>query len=162
MRKLGVLALVAFIGSGASAQDTVRERDGAWLQNGIELHRRLEDHERLSDKETNEAQVVASYVCAVVDFEKYLVFRANLLKGAVSGPNKHRRRNPLEFKGMGESLPILIPLMDTQFLEDSPSCDKTLLIVRDYLAKYPEVLAKDAGAIVELALLQAYSNNNQP
>lgn len=162
MRDLGILALVAFIGCSAHAQEMPPQRDGAWLQKGIELQRRVSAHESLSGKDTDEARVVVSYVCAVVDLEKYLVFRAGLLKGAVAEAKKHRRTTRQEFKGMGEALPILIPLMETRFVEDSPSCDTALVIVRDYLAKYPEVVDKDADAIVELALLQAYSNTNPP
>jgi hypothetical protein len=162
MRDLGVFALVAFIGCSAQAQETPLQRDGAWLQNGIELYRRLSAHENLPDKQTNEARVASSYVCAVVDLEKYLVFRADLLKDAVAGAKKRGRMNRQQLRGMDEALPMLIPLMGTGFVQDSPSCDKALRIVRDYLVRYPEVLTKDADTIVELALLQAYSNVNQP
>jgi len=122
----------------------------------------LSESENLSDTETDGARAVASYVCAVVDFEKYLVFRADLLKRAVAEARKHRHVNQQELKGIQEALPILIPLMQTRYFEDSPSCDRALSMVRDYLVKYPEVLPKDAGVIVERALLDAYSNTTQP
>jgi hypothetical protein len=157
-----VFAFLAFTGGGAHAQSIATQRDGAWLQNGIEPYRRLNERESLSDKETDGARAVTSYVCAVVDFEKYVVFRADLLKRAVAEAKKHGHVNPQELKGIQEALPILIPLMQTRYFEDSPSCDKALSLVRDYLVKYPEVLDKDAAVIVERALMDAYPNATQP
>lgn len=122
----------------------------------------MNERESLSDKETDGARAVASYVCAVVDFEKYVVFRADLLKRAVAEARKHRHVSPQELEGIQEALPILIPLMQTRYFKDSPSCDEALSIVRDYLVKYPEVLPKDADVIVERALLEVYSNTTQP
>ncbi len=159
---LAVVALVACSAGRAQAQDLTPRRNGSWLQNGIELSRRLEEHQSISQPETEQARITVSYVCAIVDLEKYLVFRADLLKGAVTEARKHRRLNPQELKGIGEVLPLLIPLMDTRFFQDVPSCDKAVLIVRDYLSKYPEVLDKDAEVIVEKALLDAYSNEDAP
>ena len=156
------LALLAWVGGGAHAQELAPQRDGTWLQNGIELYRRLTEHESLSEKDKNEARVAASYVCAVVDLEKYLVFRADLLKGAVADAKKRPHKGPEELKGIGAALPLLVPLAATRFFQDSPSCDRAVVIVRDYLAMYPEVLPKDADVIIEKALLDAYSDNNEP
>jgi hypothetical protein len=36
------------------------------------------------------------------------------------------------------------------------------VIVQDYLTKYPEMLDKDADAIVEKALLATYSRSSEP
>ncbi|HEY6925868.1 MAG TPA: hypothetical protein VI653_20475 [Steroidobacteraceae bacterium] len=161
MRNLSVLALVALIGSVAHTQEPIRQHDGAWLQNGIELYRRMNEHESLSAKDTDEARTAVTYICGIVDLEKYLVFRANLLKVAVAEARKRQRLSPKELKGIGEALPILTPLMNTRFFRDSPSCDAVLLIVRDYLLQYPEVLAKGAEVVVESALLDAYSNTDK-
>jgi len=51
---------------------------------------------------------------------------------------------------------LIVPLMETDFPNEIPSCDRALAIVRDYLEKYPEMLEKDADVIVERALLEAY------
>ena len=157
-----IFIIVAVSGIGAHAQSPASPRDGAWLQNGIDLYWRLSERDSLSAKETDGARAVASYVCAVVDLEKYLVFRADLLKRAVAEARKHRHVNQQELEGIQEALPILIPLMQTRYFEDSPSCDKALSMVRDYLVKYPEILSKDADVIVERALLDAYSKTTQP
>jgi hypothetical protein len=59
-------------------------------------------------------------------------------------------------------VPILIPLMKSDFIADGPSCDRALVIVQDFLAKYPEMLDKDADAIVEKALLATYDRSSEP
>ncbi len=159
---LGVVALAAFTAAGVHAQDLAAHRDGTWLQHGIEMSRRLAEHQSISQQDTEQARVAVSYVCGIVDLEKYLVFRADLLKGAVADARKRHRLNPQELKGIGEVLPLLIPLMETRSFQDVPSCDKAVLIVWDYLSKYPEVLDKDAEVIVEKALLDAYSTEDAP
>jgi hypothetical protein len=98
----------------------------------------------------------------VVDLEKYLVQRANLLAAALEEGRKKHNINPRRLDGMTEALPMLVPLMKTHFFTDIPSCDAAFVIVRDYLEKYPEVLTKDADAVVEKALLDAYANTNEP
>ena len=96
---LSVLALCALTWGGAHAQGLALHRDGAWLQDGIELYHRMSGREILSEKEAGRAQVVVSYVCAVVDLEKYPVFRAALLNGAVAEAEEDRRMNPIELRG---------------------------------------------------------------
>jgi hypothetical protein len=132
-------------------------RDGAWLDNGIKQQQRWSAHETLSEKELDEATLVTSYVCAVVDLEKYLVERASLLSGALEGGKRKPHLDSRMLAGMTRAAPILIPLMETDFSVNPPSCDRTLVIVRDYLDKYPEMLEKQADVIVERALLDAYS-----
>ena len=132
-------------------------RDGAWLENGIKQQQRWNAHEILSDKELNDATLVTSYICAVVDLEKELVRRAALLSKALQDRKKKKRLDPHMLEGMTQAVPILVPLMSSDFLAADPSCDKALLIVQDYLTKYPEMLDKDADAIVEKALLATYN-----
>jgi hypothetical protein len=162
IRGLMVLTLAACIASVAHSQEPATQRDGAWLQNGIELYWRMNRREALSVSQTYEARTAATYICAIADLEKYLVFRADLLKGAIAEAGKRRRLSPQELKGMSEALSILTPLMDTRFLQDSLSCDAALLMVHDYLLKYPEALAKDAEVIVDSALLDAYADIGEP
>src|ERR1700722_9025637 len=69
-------------------------RDGAWLQNGIKQQQRWNTHETLSDKELNDATLVTSYVCAVVDLEKQLVQRAVQLSEALQDVKKKKRLDP--------------------------------------------------------------------
>ena len=128
-------------------------RDGVWLQNGIKQQQRWNAHETLSDKELSDATLVASYICAVVDLEKELVRRAMLLSGALEEGKKKRHLDPRILEGMTRAVPILVPLMSSDFVTDGPTCDRALMIVQDYLTKYPEMLDKDADAIVEKALL---------
>jgi hypothetical protein len=137
-------------------------RDGAWLQNGIKQQQRWNAHENLSDKERNDATLAASYICAVVDLEKELVQRAALLAKALQAGKKRKHLDPRMLEGMTEAVPILVPLLKGDFNENSPSCDRASVIVGDYLAKYPEMLDKDAGAIVEKALLETYAPNREP
>jgi hypothetical protein len=131
-------------------------RDGVWLQNGIKQQQRWNAHENLSDKDLNDATLVASYICAVVDLEKELVQRAALLSAAAQKGSRKKNLAPHILEGMAQAVPILVPLMKGDFIKDAPSCDKALLIVQDYLANYPDMLDKDADAIVEKALLAAY------
>ena len=63
----------AYAMTSASAPWVPPVRDGAWLQRGIKQQQRWNAHETLSAEELNEATLVTSYVCAVVDLEKYLV-----------------------------------------------------------------------------------------
>ena len=137
-------------------------RDGAWLENGIQQQQRWNAHETLSDKELNDATLVASYICAVVDFEKELARRAALLSGALQEGKKKKHLDPRMLEGMTQAVPILVPLMSSDFVMDSPTCDRALVIVQDYLTKYPEMLDKDAGAIVEKALLATYNQISEP
>ena len=65
-------------------------------------------------------------------------------------------------EGITQAVLILVPLMKTDFTTDGPSCDGALVIVQDYLTKYPEMLDKDADAIVDKALLATYSRSNEP
>jgi hypothetical protein len=132
-------------------------RDGAWLQNGINQQQRWNAHENLSDKESNDATLVTAYVCAVVDLENELVQRAAQLSEALQEGKKKKHLDPRLLEGMTQAVPILVPLMKSDFTTEPPSCDKALVIVRDYLAKYPQMLDKDADAIVEKALLATYS-----
>ena len=136
-------------------------RDGAWLQNGIKQQQRWNAHENLSDKQLNDATLVASYICGVVDLEKELVQRAAQLSGALQDGKKKRRLDPHLLEGMTRSVPILVPLMQTAFITDGLSCDRALVIVQDFLAKYPEMLDKDADAIVEKALLANYDRSTE-
>jgi hypothetical protein len=137
-------------------------RDGAWLQNGIKQQQRWNAREPLSEQEQSDATIVTSYVCAVVDFEKYLIERAELLSGALSGSGgSHKPRlDPRMLAGMTRAAPILVPLMETDFAANPPSCDRAVVIVHDYLEMYPEMLEKEADVIVEKALLEAYRSTS--
>jgi hypothetical protein len=137
-------------------------RDGVWLQNGIHQQQRWNAHETLSDKDINDATLVTSYVCGVVDFEKELVQRAAQLSDALQEGKKKKHLDPRMLEGMTQAVPILVPLLKSDFTTDAPSCDKALVIVRDYLAKYPEMLDKNADAIVEKALLANYNQSADP
>ncbi len=154
------LVVWAFIACGsaiAGPPALPSSRDGAWLRSGIKQHERRGAQEGLSNKEAEEAASVASYICGVVDLESYLAQRAVQLSGAVQGGKKKKHIDPRILDGMTRALPMLIPLMSSDFVNDPPSCDKAVLIVRDYLQTYPEMLPKDAEVIVERALLEAYS-----
>jgi len=159
-------ALLALTTCSALATGTPEEptpRDGVWLQHGIRQYQRLNAHESLTEKDANDAVVVTSYVCGVVSFEKYLVERANLLAGALQQGGK--RKQPIDPRmraGMARALPMLAPLMNTDFVTDAPSCERALLIVQDFLDKYPEVLDADAEALVEKALLASYDKTLGP
>jgi hypothetical protein len=157
-----VLALIACNALAADDPEKAQQLDGAWLRNGIDQYERLNAHENLSERDSNDALVVRSYVCAVVDLEKYLVLRADLLAGAVRAARKKHHINPEKLNGMAEALPILVPLMQTKFATDSPSCDQIVLSVQEYLNKYPEMLTKDAAVVIEKALLDRYSKIDEP
>jgi hypothetical protein len=159
---LAVLALVACHVSAADDPQITQLRDGSWLRNGINQLARLNAHETLSEKETDDALVVRSYVCAIVDLERYLVLRADLLASAVGEGGKKRRASAERLAGMAAALPILVPLMQTRFSADGAPCDGVVLTVGDYLDKYPEMLTKDAALIIDRALLDAYSSSNVP
>jgi hypothetical protein len=156
---VAMLVCAAYTSVAAGAPWVPPVRDGAWLQNGISQQQRWNSHETLSDKELNEATIVTAYVCAVVDLEKYFVRRAALLSGALQVRKKKPNLDPRLLAGMTRAAPILVPLMESDFSADSPSCDRALVIVHDYLQKYPEMLEKDADLIVEKALLEAYSRS---
>jgi hypothetical protein len=159
---LAALAFVPCAGNAADDSDKARQRDGAWLQNGINEYERLNAHQGLLSNDTNDALVVRSYVCAIIDLEEYMVVRAELLARAVGEARKQHHINPERFRGMAEALPILVPLMQTKFSTESPPCDRIVLIVRDYLGKYPEMLSRDADVIIEKALLDVYSKMDEP
>src|SRR6266404_330386 len=105
-----IMALVACSIVTISAPEEPMQRDGVWLQNGISQYQRFNAHGDMSEKETNDAMVVTSYVCAVVHLEKYLVQRANLLAAALEEEaEKKNHINPQMLDGMDEALPILVP-----------------------------------------------------
>jgi hypothetical protein len=134
-----------------------QERDGVWLQNGIRQQQRLSAHASLSETDAHAALVVSSYICGVVDFEKYLVHRADLLEGAVRrGKRKKQPIDPRMLAGMVQAFPLLAPLMKTDFLSADPSCERSVLIVGEFLDRYPEVIDKDAAELIEKALLATY------
>jgi hypothetical protein len=137
-------------------------RDGAWLQNGVKQQARWKAHENLSEKDLSDATQVTSYICAVVDLEKELVQRATLLSGALKAGEKKKHFDPHLLQGMTQAVPILVPLTKGSFNENGPSCDRASVIVGDYLTQYPEMLDKDAGAIVEKALLASYDPTPTP
>ncbi len=159
---LAALVFVTCAGNAADDSDKALQRDGVWLQNGISQYERLNAHETLLGNDANNALVVRSYVCAILDLEEYLVLRAELLTKAVGQARKQRHINPERFSGMADALPILVPLMQTTFSTDSPPCDRIILIVQDYLGKYPEMLSREADVIIEKALLDAYSKTGEP
>ena len=140
-RILTTLACLACSGAIATTPLPPPQRDGTWLQNGIK----------------NEATSVTSYICGVVDLEEYLVQRAVQLSRAVLAGKKRQHLDPRVLEGMNRALPLLIPLMDTDFSTDPPPCDRAIVIVREYMEKYPEMIPKDADEIVERALLDAYT-----
>jgi hypothetical protein len=150
-----VLACVVYSSASWSAPWLPPVRDGTWLQNGIKQQQRWTAHETLSDQELNDATIVTAYICAVVDLEKYLVQRAALLSGALQDAKKKQLDRGVG-EGMRQSVPILVPLLASDFSAANPSCDKAVPIVRAYLEQYPEMLDKDADEIVEKALLDAY------
>ena len=163
MRYLAMVLALAACGAFAAGtpEQPSQEHDGVWLQNGIKLQQRLSAHESLSEKEAHEATVVSSYICGVVDFEKYLVHRADLLEGAVRrGRKKKQPIDPRMLSGMVQAAPLLAPLMKTDFLAENPSCERSIGIVGDFLGKYPEVIDKDAGELIEKALLAAYEKSD--
>src|SRR3977135_376952 len=84
-------------------------RDGAWLENRINQQQRWNAHETLSDKELNDATLVTSYICAVVDLEKELARRAALLAGALQDGKKKKHLDPRVLEGMTRAVPILVP-----------------------------------------------------
>jgi len=151
-----MLVCAAYTSVAAGAAWVPPVRDGTWLQSGVKQQERWSAHETLSEEQLSQATMVTSYVCGVVDLEKYLVERATLLSGAVAGGKKKPRLDPKLLAGMARAAPLIVPLMETDFPNEVPSCDRALAIVRDYLEKYPEMLEKDADVIVERALLEAY------
>jgi hypothetical protein len=158
-----LLTFAACSGVAAGTPEETGQRDGVWLENGIRQYERLNAHESLSERDANDAVVVSSYICGVASFEKYLVQRANLLAGALQqGRTRKHPLKPQVLDGMAQALPMLVPLMKSDFLTDPPSCDKVFVIVRDFLDKYPEVLDQDAGGLVEKALLAAYDRTVAP
>lgn len=163
MRNLVVMALCVFLWGQAHGQQMLVHPDGAWLRNGIGLYQRLSaSHEKLSEQETSHARAVVSYVCAVVDLERYLVFRTYLLNGAIADARDESHLSAMELKGISEALPLLMPLAKTRFFEDNPSCDRVLLMVRDFLLEHPDLLAGDASMVIEGALLRTYSDAVEP
>src|SRR5690242_17863565 len=112
---LVMLVCAAYTSMAVSAPWVPPVRDGSWLQNGIKQQQRWSAHETLSEKELDEATLVTSYVCAIVDLEKYLVERAILLSGAVSGGKHKPHLDPRMLAGMTHAAPILVPLMETDF-----------------------------------------------
>lgn len=157
-----VLVLIACNGAAAEDPEKAPQRDGVWLRNGIDQYERLNAHQNLSEREANDALVARFYVCAVVDLEKYLVLRADLLAGAVGEARRKHHIHPDKLNGMSEALPIIVPLMRTRFSTDGPPCDPIVLSVREYLDKYREMLTKDADVVIEKALLDRYSNGDEP
>ena len=158
----GLALMLAGTGATVAAPTLPSPRDGAWLDNGIRQYLRYNAHQLMSEKETTDATTVSSYICSVVDLEKSLVQRATLLSGAVDEGKKKRHLDPKLFEGMSRAVSILIPLTDTKFGIQAPTCDRAILIVQGYLEKYPEMLGKDADVIVERALLDAYTDNSSP
>lgn len=156
------LALLAGTGVTLAAPTLPSPRDGAWLDNGIRQYLRYNAHQVMSEKETTDATTVSSYICAVVDLEKSLVQRATLLSGAVDEGKQKRHLDPKLFVGMSRAKSILLPLADTKFGTQPPTCDRAILIIQGYLGKYPEMLGKDADVIVERALLDAYTDSSAP
>jgi hypothetical protein len=153
----GILACVAYSSATWSAPWLPPVRDGAWLQNGIKQQQRWNAHESLSEKELSDATLVTSYICAVVDFEKELAQRAAALSQALQDGKNKKPLNPRLLQGMTQAVPILVPLMNRDFIADGPSCDRAGVIVQEYLVQYPEMLDKDADVIVEKALLATYN-----
>ena len=136
MRALfAVLACVAFSSATWSAPWVPPVRDGAWLQNGIKLKQRWNAHETLSDQELSDATLVASYVCAVVDFEKELAQRAATLLQALQSGNPKKRVDPRLLAGMTQAVPILVPLANRDFLANGPSCERASVIVQEATEK---------------------------
>ena len=175
MRALAaILTCITFSAAAWGAPWLPPMRDGAWLQNGIKQEQRWNAHENLSDKELNDATLVTAYICAVVDLEKELVRRAALLSEALQAGKKNKHLDPHMREGMTQAVPILVPLVKGDFNKKAPSCDRAAsagipgggdrasVIVGDYLAKYPEMLDQDAGAIVEKALLATYDPGGEP
>ncbi len=158
MRYLAVmLAFVACKALAAGTPEERQEHDGVWLQNGIKQQQRLSAHESLSEQQAHDALTVSSYICGVVELEKYLVHRADLLAAAVRrGSRKKQPIDPRMLAGMMHAFPLLAPLMKTDFLTDAPSCERSVVIVGDFLDQYPEMIDKDAGELIEKALLAAY------
>src|SRR4051794_10111401 len=130
-----IIALVAFMSVTISAPEEHELRDGVWIQNGIRQYERLKAHESLSERETDDAKLVSSYVCAVVDLEDYLVQRANLLAAALEEARTKHQLDPQVIKGITEASAILVPLMKTHFSSDSPSCEAAMVTVGNYLEK---------------------------
>jgi hypothetical protein len=157
-----ILPCIAYTAATWGAPWLPPVRDGAWLQNGIKQQQRWNAHENLSDKDLNDATLVTSYICGVVDLEKELVRRAAQLSEALQDAKKKEAPRSAHLEGMTQAVPILVPLMKSDFITDGPSCDRASVIVRDYLAKYPEMLDKDADAIVEKALLATYDQSSEP
>jgi hypothetical protein len=157
------LAALLMCNSGAAAEPgALPQRDGLWLRDGLDEYLRPAGEASAPDSKAAGGAVVRSYVCAVNDLEKYLVLRASLLGAAVQEDAKRRHSSQDRFRGMADALPLVLPLMATRFSTQAPSCNEVLVIVREYLRKYPEVLAKDADVIIEKALIEAYSNAVDP
>jgi hypothetical protein len=159
-----ILACVACSGATAATPAPLTPRDGAWLQKGVKQYQRWAiAHETLSDADMSDAMTAKSYVCAVTDLEKNLVERATTLSQALrAGKSRKQHLDAGLLDGMMRALPIVLPLTKTDFLQDSPSCDRALALVHDYLETYPEMLSKDADDIVERALLDAYTKSAAP
>jgi hypothetical protein len=157
-----ILACITYSAATLGAPWLPPVRDGAWLQNGIKQQQRWNAHENLSDKELNDATLVTSYICAVVDLEKELLQRAMLLSEALQDGKKKKHLDPRMLDGMAQAVSIVVPLIKSGFVMDAPSCDRALVIVQDYMENYPETLDKDADAVVERALLATYDRSGEP
>jgi hypothetical protein len=98
----------------------------------------------------------------VVDIEKELVQRAAQLSEALEDGKKKKHLDPRMLEGMTQAVPILVPLMNSDFITDGLSCDRALVMVQNFLAKYPEMLDKSAESIVEKSLLATYNQGTEP
>ena len=158
---VAILACVAYSAATWGAPWLPPVRDGAWLQNGIKQQQRWNAHENLSDKDLSDATLVTSYICAVVDLERELAQRAAALLQALQEGKKKKHLNPRLTEGMTQAVLILVPLMNRDFITDGPSCERAVVIVQEYLTQYPEMLDKNADAIVEKALLATYNPSGE-
>lgn len=150
----GLVAILLLSCFGAAHTDGSKDRDGAWLKHGIEQFERFVEHDReQSPPHITEGFVALYYIAGIVDTERGHTLVANLV---MSRAAENQQKDHYD---MVNGVHAVARLLGTRFYDDNPPPDRVILMVRDYIAKHPEMLKKTALEVVERTLWDAYPSD---
>jgi hypothetical protein len=155
-----VFVLFAWAAGAVDSIPSPLERDGNWLRSGIREYEHFQNKDQQSLQNATLAIATIFYVRGVLDMQFSLNTKANVqamvIQTSQQLKDSKQKLPQCELDSMRSSNKFFVPLSQTEFFSANYSPDQYMQFIKNYLEKHPEKWSKQADAIIEAAMLDAY------